>query len=83
MDLKRRPSLKDQFSWRCTNTHTQHVVKYWSRVKAKFKRIHGTSDEHLSEYLDEFMWRERYGKTTKDAYENLVVSHIKEQYPLP
>ena len=65
-----------------TGTHTQHIESYWSRVKAKLKRMHGTTDEHLPEYLDEFMWRERYGKTGKAAYESLII-HIKEKYPLP
>ena len=45
--------------------------------------MHGTTDEHLPEHSDEFMWsRERYGKTGKAAYESLI-THIKEKYPLP
>ena len=44
--------------------------------------MHGTTDERLPEYLDEVMWRERYGKTGKAAYESLI-THIKEKYPLP
>ena len=44
--------------------------------------MHGTTDERLPEYLDEFMWRERYGKTGKAAYESLI-THIKEKYHLP
>lgn len=65
-----------------TGTHTQHVESYWSRAKAKLKRMHGTTDEHLAQYLDEFMWRERFGKTGKEAYESMI-THIKESYPLP
>ena len=39
-----------------TGTHTQRniIESYWSRVKAKLKQMHGTTDEHLPEYLDEF-----------------------------
>ena len=33
-----------------TGTHTQHVEIYLSRVKAKLKQLHGTTDEHLPEY---------------------------------
>ena len=31
--------------------------------------MHGTCDDHLPEYLDEFMWREGFGRTAKEAYE--------------
>ncbi|XP_033105333.1 uncharacterized protein LOC117107712 [Anneissia japonica] len=30
-------------------------------AKLKFKKIRGCKKEWLSEYLDEFMWREKYG----------------------
>jgi len=56
-------------------THTQHIESYWSRAKAKLKRMHGTC---LPEYLDEFMWREQFGRTAKEAYDSMI-SHI----PLP
>ena len=54
-----------------TGTHTQHIESYWSRAKSKIKKIHGTTDNHLPEYLDEYMWRERYGRTGKEAYESI------------
>ena len=65
-----------------TGTHTQHIESYWSRAKAKLKRMHGTCDDHLPEYLDEFMWRERFGRTAKEAYDSMI-GHITERYPLP
>jgi len=48
-----------------TGTHTQHIESYWSRAKAKLKRMHGTCDDHLPEYLDEFMYME--GKIRKNS----------------
>ena len=36
-----------------TGVHTQHVEGYWSRAKAKLKRMHGTTDDLLPSYLDE------------------------------
>ena len=41
----------------------------------------GCHAEHLSGYLDEFMWRERYGKTAHLAWRNLI-EHIASQYPV-
>lgn len=63
-----------------TGSHTNGVESYWSRIKANFKRMHGTSKEMIPSYLDEHMWRERYGRTDDLAYLNLL-SHIAEQYP--
>ena len=37
--------------------------------------MRGCHAEHLSGYLDEFMWRERYGKTAHLAWRNLI-EHI-------
>ena len=42
----------------------------------------GVRREALPSYLDEFMWRERYGPTSSDAFNNMV-DHISQQYRLP
>ena len=65
-----------------TGTHTQHVESYWSRAKRKLRRMHGTSDKLLPSYIDEFMWKERFGKTGSDTFNNICL-HITEKYPLP
>ena len=52
------------------------------RCKKKIKEIKGVQGGHLPEYLDEFMWRERYGKTDEEAFENLT-SDIASRYPPP
>lgn len=60
--------------------HRNSVKAYWSRAKAVFKRMNGTSKEMVSGYLDEFMWRERYDGTYNLAYLN-ILRHIAERYP--
>ena len=50
-----------------TGVHTQNIESYWNRVKTKIKRMKGVHDHMLSSYLDEFMWRERHGRTASAA----------------
>ena len=55
-----------------TNVLTQHVESYWIRVKIKFnKRMRGVDSNQLPSYIDEFMWCERYGKTTTNRFDNI------------
>ena len=61
-----------------TGVHTQHVESYWNRVKVKLKRMRGC---HIPSYLDKFMWMERYGKTSQQAWVN-ILQHIAQQYPV-
>ena len=64
-----------------TGVHTQNVESYWSRVKTKLKRMRGCHANQLPSYLDEFMWRERYGKTARDALQN-IMHDVSVQYPI-
>ena len=50
-----------------TGVHTQNIESYWNRVKTKFKRMKGVQCTMMSSYLDEFMWRERHGRTDSAA----------------
>ena len=61
--------------------HTQHVESYWSRVKSKFKRMKGCHQVQLPSYLDEFMWRERFGTTASSSLDN-IIADIATQYPV-
>ena len=65
-----------------TGVHTENIESYWNRAKIKLKRMRGCHENELSGYLDEFMWRERYGKTTREAFDS-IISDISTQYPLP
>ena len=64
-----------------TGVHTQHVESYWNRVKVKLKRMKGCHLHQLPGYLDEFMWRERHGKTGKEAFSS-ILRDIAQQYPV-
>ena len=64
-----------------TAVHTQNIESYWQRVKDRFKSMRGVSSEQLPGYLDEYMWRQRYGRTKIDAFNN-IITHINNQYPV-
>lgn len=59
--------------------HTQNVESYWNRVKTKLKRMRGCHSHQLPSYLDEFMWRERFGKTAISAFQG-IMGDIALQY---
>ena len=54
-----------------TGVHTKNVESYWNRVKGKFKRMKGVHESMLNSYLDEFMWRERHGRSAPTALASL------------
>ena len=54
-----------------TGVHTQNAKSYWNQVKTKFKCMKGVHELMLSSYLDEFMWRERHGKTASAELQSL------------
>ena len=64
-----------------SGVHTQAIESYWARVKYKFKKMKGVDGDQLPSYLDEFMWRERFGVTSSDALEN-ILAHIAWRYPV-
>ncbi len=65
----------DPITHACTNS----VEGQWKHVKRKLSAVNGSSAELLSGYLDEYLWRERYGKNGPTAFEN-IISHIAEIY---
>ena len=48
-----------------TGVYTQNVESYWNRQKIKLKRMKGVVFSEISSYLCEFIWRERWGKTSR------------------
>lgn len=64
-----------------TGVHTQNIESYWNRVKTKFKRMKGCHEHQLPSYLDEFMYRERYGKTAMECFDS-IIRDIARQYPV-
>ena len=59
--------------WTLQQGYTQNVESYWNRVKGKFERMK-VHLHQLPSYLDEFMWRERQGRTTSLAF-NTIITH--------
>lgn len=64
-----------------TGVHTQNIESYWNRVKIKIKRMRGCHEVQLASYLDEYMYRERYGRTARELFDN-IIDDIANQYPV-
>ena len=64
-----------------TGVHTQTIESCWARTKQKFNTTKGVNADALESYLDERMWRDRWGQTTEAAFNN-ICAHIAEQYPV-
>ena len=47
----------------------------------KIKAMRGCTEDKLSSYLDEFMYKERHGRTPDMAFWS-IIDHIAEQYPV-
>ena len=61
-----------EFVNRTSGVHTRNIESYWNRVK-KFKSMKGVHSHQLASYLDEFMWRERYGTTSQQAFDSILL----------
>ncbi|XP_063710240.1 uncharacterized protein LOC134838875 [Symsagittifera roscoffensis] len=59
-------------------THTQTVESYWNRKKTLIKSMLGCRRIFLHYYLQEFMWRDRFGSR---AFENIIL-HMNNFYSL-
>ena len=57
--------------------HTQNIESYWNKHKSQIKKMHGCRREFLPSYIQEFMWRDRFGV---NGFANLC-QHIALQYP--
>jgi len=69
----------EHFKDPATGTCTNHVEAYWCAVKRRFKSMCGTTNEMLPAY--EHMWRERYGRTAKQALLRMQ-HHMAERHLL-
>ena len=67
--------------WTQVQVFTQNIESYWNEAKMKLKRMKGCHAEQLPSYLDEFMWRERFGTTSRNAWFN-IIQDIAQQYPV-
>ena len=64
-----------------TNACTNQVESFWKRAKQKNKEINGTDSELLPSYLDEFQYRQIYGKKKVESFDN-ILAHIAHFYPV-
>ena len=64
-----------------TGVHTHNIESYWNRVKIKIKRMRGCHEEQLASYLDEYMYRERYGRTAREVFDS-IITDIAHQCPV-
>jgi len=53
-----------------TGVNTNTVENMWRCAKDKFKCMHGTSQAHITSYLQEFMWRRQHSRD--DCFESAV-----------
>ncbi|ESN96782.1 hypothetical protein HELRODRAFT_163905 [Helobdella robusta] len=58
---------------------TRTPTNIWRYAKDKFKRMRGTCDNHLSSYLDEFMWHRSIARNENKFERALIL--MKTFYP--
>lgn len=59
-----------------TSAHTQNIENMWGRAKKRNKIENGTKRELIDSYLQEFIWREKFG----DFPFFNIINHISEFY---
>ena len=64
-----------------SGVHTQNIESYWNTIKIKLKRMRGCTADQLPSYLEEFVYRKRYGITCRQMF-NSIASDIAQEYPV-
>lgn len=67
--------FKDPLTGVCTN----HIKSYWSSFKQYLRRLGVIGSPFIVEYIDQFMWKEIYGRSAAQRMLNLSL-HISEKY---
>ncbi len=55
-----------------TRACTNGVENMWMRAKKKIHASNGSRAPLIPGYLEEFLWRQKYGKTGQDAFESIL-----------
>ena len=68
-----------------TGVCTNHVESYWRQAKEKLKSMYGVHEGMLDSYLDEFQWRQRWGRNGGETTLTNLLSHLAAwpQYATP
>ena len=45
-----------------TGTHTQHIERFWNKLKSRCKKMKGIRKIELNSYLQGDLWRENNGE---------------------
>ena len=59
-----------------TGVCTNHVESYWRQAKEKLKSMYGVHEGMLDSYLDEFQWRQRWGRNGGETTLTNLLSHL-------
>ena len=70
--------LRDVCTTKLLNTPIQLGSQDVVKAKYRFKEMKSVSSHLLPSYLDERMWRDRWGNCGKQAFGN-ILEHIAEQ----
>ena len=60
-----------------TGVQTNNVESYWNRAKLKLKAMRGCTKDQLPSYVDEFMWKEQFGRDQDDRFLNMLKHYIQ------
>ena len=67
----------DPVSGTCTN----RVLRFWKTCKKHFRCVPNSRNSSYNLNLDEYMWRQQFGKTGEEALDNLLL-HLSQWFPL-
>ena len=70
-----------EFKKSVTGVHTNNIESYWKQVKGKLKKMKGCKYEFIPSYLDEFLWKDKYGSSSVDVF-SILLRDIALQYPV-
>ena len=77
MDYERL-EMKQYLKFEDVSTEDTSVLNFWLRAKQWLNKDDGLSPTLLPSYLNEFMWRERFGH---DPFQ-MLLKHICQAYPV-
>ena len=64
-----------------TGVHTNNIESYRELAKGKLKKMKGCKHEFIPSYLDEFLWKDKYGGSSSAVFASLL-RDIVTQYPV-